>query len=125
MKQKINNSKPSIWSLSFNFRFSGEKSQSQLKLAKKITQFTNLYSLNLIKKYTPATQPKTLLTLQNFLANVFLVGVRKNICSAPFLDAQELHSQSNWKVNVCIFLQISVGNFLFQRSRELLSGGAG
>ena len=31
------------------------------------------------KKYTPA--------------NMFLVGVRKNIYTAPFLDAQELHSR--------------------------------
>ena len=45
------------------------------------------------KEYTPATQPKT-----------FLVGVRKSICTAPFLGAQELHSRSTWKVNVCIFL---------------------
>ena len=63
------------------------KSPSQQKLAKKITHFTIKFSsinlahfakfnsFNTIKKYTPATQLKT-----------FLVGVRKNTCTAPFLD---------------------------------------
>ena len=27
-----------------------------------------------------------------FPANMFLFGVRKNVCTAPFLEAQELHS---------------------------------
>ena len=52
----------------FNFRFSSKKFQCQQKLAKNITHFP---------------------------ANMFLFGVRKNICTAPFLDAQELHSWSN------------------------------
>ena len=42
LEQKINDSKPHIWILSFNFRFSSTKSQNQQKLAKKITHFTNL-----------------------------------------------------------------------------------
>ena len=42
--------------------------------------------------------------LTNFAANMFLFGVRKNICTAPFLDAQELHSSKTLKANVCIFL---------------------
>ena len=58
-------------SLPINFRFSGTKSQSQQKLAKRITHFpiqfrsinlihfVNLNSLN--KKHTPATQPKNLI----------------------------------------------------------------
>ena len=56
--------KPHIWSLT-SFRFSGRKSQSQQKLAKKITHFTvqvslkkpfhftNLNSLNIIKNTLP------------------------------------------------------------------------
>ena len=59
-----------IWSLSFNFRFSSKKFQRQQKLAKKITHFTiqflsnltyftNLNSLNILKKHTAVTQPKT------------------------------------------------------------------
>ena len=61
----------------------------------------------------------------NFLANIFLFGVRKNICTAPFLDAQELHSWSTLKANVCIFLYISVRKFLFQILSKILSGGIG
>ena len=52
-----------------------------------------------------------------------LIDVRKNICTAPFLDVQELHSQSTWKPNVCISLYISVQKYLFQRRRKILSGG--
>ena len=44
------------------------------------------------KKYTFGTRPKTLLALNIFPASMFLVGFRKNICTAPLLDAQELHS---------------------------------
>ena len=29
---------------------------------------------------------------KNFSADMFLFGVRKKICTAPFLDALELHS---------------------------------
>ena len=35
---------------------------------------------------------RNLSDFRNFPANMFLFGVRKNICTAPFLDAQELHS---------------------------------
>ena len=61
MNQKINHSKHDIWSLSFTFRFSARKSQSQQNLSKKIThftiqffpknltRFTNLNSLNSVK----------------------------------------------------------------------------
>ena len=38
LDQQINDQKH-IWSLSFNVRFSGKKSQKQQKLAKKITHF--------------------------------------------------------------------------------------
>ena len=53
--------------------------------------------------------------LSNFPANIFLFGVRKNICTAPFLDAQELHSWSIFKANVCIFLCKSARKFFFNR----------
>ena len=39
LDQQINDQKHHIWSLSFNVRFSGKKSQKQQKLAKKITHF--------------------------------------------------------------------------------------
>ena len=87
------------------FRFSCKKFQSQQKPAKKVTHFTiqfhaknltlftSLNSLNIIKIYSC-----------NTAKNRFLVGVRKCFCTASFLDAQELHSQSIWKSNVCLFL---------------------
>ena len=64
-----------VWSSAFSYRFSSRKSQRQQKLAKKITRFTipfrskshSFYEPQLTqhyKKCTPATQPKTLLTLQ-------------------------------------------------------------
>ena len=39
---------------------------------------------------------------------MFLVGSRKIICTAQYLGDQELHSPSTWKVNICVFLCISV-----------------
>ena len=59
----------------------------------------------------------------NFLANIFLFSVRKNICTAPFLDAQELHSWSTLRTNVFVFLYISLTKFLFLRRSKVLSGG--
>ena len=63
------------------------------------------------------------MTLQIF-QQMFLFGVRKNIRTAPFLDAQELYSWSTLKANVCIFLYISDRTFLFQRRSKILSGGS-
>ena len=40
----------------------------------------------------------------NFPGKRLLFGVRKNICTAPFPDAQELLSWITLKANVCIFL---------------------
>ena len=66
---------------------------------------------------------KNLSDFTNFPANMFPFGVRKNICSALFLDAQEPHSWSTLKANVCIFLHISVRKCLFQRRSKILSAG--
>ena len=60
--------------------------------------------------------------LSDFAVNMFLFGLRKNICAASFLDTQELHSWSILKANVCIFLYISLRKFLSQRRSKLLSG---
>ena len=51
---------------------------------------------------------KNLTHFTNFPANMFLVGSRKIICTAQYLGDQELHSPSTWKVNICVFLCISV-----------------
>ena len=56
---------------------------------------------------------------------MFLFGVRKNICTASSLDAQELQSWSTLKPNVCMFLYISLRKFLFQKRSKVLSGGGG
>ena len=56
---------------------------------------------------------------------MFLFGVGKNICTAPFLDTQVLHSKSTLKADVFIYLYISVRNFLFHRHSKTLSGGVG
>ena len=116
-----------------NFRFSNRKSQSQQKLAKKITilkyifpQKTSLIlriptNLTLTTNYYSNTA-KTLSNFTNFPAKMFLFGVRNNICTASFLDAQEPHSRNTLKENACIFLYISVIKFLFQRRSKILSG---
>ena len=59
-----------------------------LKKSHSFYQHTHYY-----KKYTPAIQPKI----------YFWLVSEKNIYTAPFLDAQELHSQSTWKANISIF----------------------
>ena len=68
---------------------------------------------------------KNLSDFANFPAHMFLFGVRKNICTAPFLDSQEPHSWSTLIANVFIFLYISVRKFLFQRRSKVLSDGCG
>ena len=105
-----------------NSRFSSRKYQSQQKLAKEITHstiqfcsknlthFTNLNLLDIENNMLSQHSQKAF-WLYKFSADVFLFGVRKNICTAPFLDAQELHSWSTLKANVCIFLYISLRNF--------------
>ena len=99
-------------SLSIDFSFSGRKSQSQQNLAKKDHSFYKTPLTKHYKRYTPATQPKTYLWLVS----------GENICTAPFLEPQELHSRSTWKSNVCIFLEISVGKTFFLRHRKFLLG---
>ena len=56
---------------------------------------------------------------------MFLFGARKNISTAPFLDAKELQYWSSLKENVSIFLYISLRKFLFQKRSKVLSGGGG
>ena len=63
--------------------------------------------------------------LYKFSSKNISVWSQKNICGAPFLDARELHSWSNLKANVCIFLYISVRKSLFQRRSEICLMGEG
>ena len=136
LEQKINDSRPH--NLTFNFRFSSRISQSQQKLSKSITHFTvyfcsktptyfmRLNILNIVKNILlQHSQKPTHFT--NFSRNLFLVGARKNIYSAPFLDAQELHSRRNGKADISISLYISIPAYLRKKmivpeSRMFLSG---
>ena len=56
---------------------------------------------------------------------MFLFRARKNICTTPFFGAQQLHSWSTLKANVCIFLYISLKKIIFQRRFYLVVGGLG
>ena len=106
------------------------------KLAKKMThftiqlQYTFQYSYNthfILQTSTHSTlkticsrdTAKNLCDFTNFPANMFLFSVRKNICTAPFLEAQELLSWSTLKANVCIFLYISMRKCLLQRCSKI------
>ena len=117
----------------FQFRFSSRKSQSQEKLAKEITNFTIQKTLLILQTSTHSTlqiacsrnRVKNISNFKDFPAEMFLLGVRENICTAIFLDAQELHCWSTLKANVYIFLYISVRKFLFQRCNNILSNGGG
>ena len=102
----------------FDFRFSRRKSQtqSQQKLlikityfaiqvySKHLTHFTNLNSLHIDNNMLPKHCQKSFF-LYKLTGNMFLFGVRKNICTASFLGTQELHSwRSALKANAYIFL---------------------
>ena len=56
---------------------------------------------------------------------MLLFNIKKDICTSPFLDAQELHYWNTLKASVCIFLYIYVRTFLFQRRSKiyLMRGG--
>ena len=89
--------------------------------SKNNTQFKKLNSLNIENNVLPQ-HSQNYFDFTNFPANMFLFGFKKNICIAPFLEAQELHSWKTLKANVCIFLNISVEKFLFQRYSKSLIG---
>ena len=56
----------------------------------------------------------------NIPAQILLFGARKNISTAPFLDAQEPAFSKHFIANVFIFLYISVRKVLFQRRSKVL-----
>ena len=66
---------------SFDFRFSRKKSQSQQNLLIKITYV----AIQVCSKHLTHF-------MTNFSGNMFLFGVGKSICTAPFTETQELHS---------------------------------
>ena len=66
---------------------------------KNLAHFTKLNSLNVLPQHSQKSY-----SLCGFFCKHFSGCCKKNIFTAPFLDVQELHSRSNWKANVCIFL---------------------
>ena len=82
----------------------------------------NLNSLDIENNILPQHSQKPF-WLYKYPSKHVSVCVRKNIWTALFLDAKELYCWSTLKVNVCIFLHISVRKFLFQRRRMILSDG--
>ena len=112
----------------FNFRFSSRKSQSQQKqhsFARKTLLILRISTHLTLKIICSRNTAKNLSDFKDIPADMFLLGVRENICTAIFLDAQELHFWSTLKANACIFLYISVRKFLFQRRSNILSNGSG
>ena len=106
-------------------RFSSRKSQYQQKLAKMIAQFTIQFRSKNLTHFTTLSYlalkiicirhtVKNLSEFTNFPEKIFLFGVRKNICAAPFLDSQEPYSWSIFKADACIFLYISVNDNILQ-----------
>ena len=67
-----------------------------------------------LKLICPCNTAKNISDLTSFLTNMFLFGVRKNIWTTLFLEAQEMHSWSNLKANISIFLYISLKKYFFK-----------
>ena len=97
----------------------------QYSFAQKTSLILRISTLLKLKITCSQNTAKKLSQFTNFPANMFLFGVRKIICTAPFPDAQELLSLSTLKANVCIFLYISLKKILFQRCSKILSDGMG
>ena len=71
LNQKVNDSKSHIWILSFNSRFSSRKSQSQQKLAIKITHFTTQYCSKKVTHFTNLNSLNTI-TISRCTRTAFL-----------------------------------------------------
>ena len=96
--------KTSYLELIFQFQIFSRKSPEQEKLEKNIIHFTipsrskklayfrDLNSLNIVKNILPQLNQKP----------THFTTFPANICTAPFVDAQELHSRNTGKANICI-----------------------
>ena len=97
----------------FYFRFSSRNFQSQQK---RILRTSTHLALKLICFCNAAKKLSDFIFSSNHVS-----GVIKNICIAPFLGTQELHSRSTLSENDFIFLYISLIKFLCQRRSKVLS----
>ena len=83
----------------------------QCVFAQKTSLILRISTLLKLKIICSQNTAKKLSQFTNFPADMFLFGVRKNICTASFPDAQELLSWNTLKANICIFLYISLRKF--------------
>ena len=60
--------------------------------SKKLAYFRDLNSLNIVKNILPQLNQKP----------THFTTFPANICTAPFVDTQELHSRNTGKANICI-----------------------
>ena len=98
----------------------------QYSFAQKTSLILRISTLLKLKIICSQNTAKKLSQFTNFPANMFLFGVRKNICTAPFPEAQELLSSSTLKTNICLYISVYLSKkFLFQRRIKILSGGMG
>ena len=120
LNQNINYSKSHIWNSFFENSISGIQSSyicPDVSVGiiwvslKKLYSFLTYLTLKIICSRNTA---KNLSDFINVPASMFLCSVRKNVCTTPFLDAQQLHFWSTLKANVRIFLYISPKNFCFR-----------
>ena len=105
LDQNINDSKSHNLEFFFWKYFFGHNIFLYLSSRKDHT-FYNTVSLKKTSLILRTSAHLTLIT--NFTANMFLFGVRKDICTAAFLGVQWLHFWTTLKANVCIFLYISL-----------------
>ena len=127
------------WTLSkffFNFRFSSRKSQSQQKLAKKITHFTtqfrsknlfhftNLNSLETENKMLPELSQKPI-WLYKFSSKLVSVWCQKKYLHCTISWRPRTAFFKHFESKCLLFLYISIRRFLFQRRSTVLSDGGG
>ena len=79
--------------------------------AQKTSLILRISALLKLKIICSQNTAKNLSQFTPFPAEMFLFGVRKNICTTSFPDVQELLSWNTLKANVCIFLYISLRKF--------------
>ena len=79
--------------------------------AQKTSLILRISALLKLKIICSQNTAKNLSQFTPFPADMFLFGVRKNICATSFPDVQELLSWNTLKANVCIFLYIYLRKF--------------
>ena len=90
----------------FNFRFSSRKSQSQKTLL--ILRISTHLILQIICSRNTA---KISFNFKGFPADMFLLGVRENICTAIFPDAQELTTK--YFQSKCLYISVYLRKKIF------------